>query len=211
MDQQISINLITNNQEASANERADAAANRLRILTTAQQLFSQRGVAAVHMADIAELAGVGKGTIYRRFANKGELCLALMDNQLRLFQNNQLEQMRQMSADGVSKLVQLEHFLEALVYFTEEQLPLLCEVQKNEVQLDNSAAPYYWLHLTVSGLLRSAVQLGELPAQTDIPLLADLLLSTSEAQNFRFLRQRQGFSVERIIAGMQFLVRRLNS
>src|SRR5213080_2904657 len=51
-------------------ERADAARNRIKVLAAAEQLFSARGVAAVSMDDVAASAGVGKGTLYRRFGDK---------------------------------------------------------------------------------------------------------------------------------------------
>jgi AcrR family transcriptional regulator len=60
-------------------ERADAARNRLKVLDAAEQLFATRGVAAVSMDDVAAAAGVGKGTLYRRFGDKSGLAAALLD------------------------------------------------------------------------------------------------------------------------------------
>jgi AcrR family transcriptional regulator len=54
-------------------ERADAARNRLRVLAAAERLFAERGVPGVTMDDVAAAAGVGKGTLYRRFVDKGGL------------------------------------------------------------------------------------------------------------------------------------------
>ena len=67
-------------------ERADAARNRLRVLAAAERLFAERGVPGVTMDDIAAAAGVGKGTLYRRFTDKGGLAVALLDQRERELQ-----------------------------------------------------------------------------------------------------------------------------
>lgn len=61
--------------------RRDAERNRERILAAAQVLFAQRGLDAT-LDDIAREAGVGIGTVYRRFANKEELVDALFEDKL---------------------------------------------------------------------------------------------------------------------------------
>lgn len=52
--------------------RADAERNRLRIIAAARTVFAERGL-EVSLDDVAEAAGVGVGTVYRRFANRDEL------------------------------------------------------------------------------------------------------------------------------------------
>lgn len=49
------------------------------ILGAAEQLFSERGIHATHMADIAARAGVAVGTLYNHFADRDALLQALMD------------------------------------------------------------------------------------------------------------------------------------
>jgi AcrR family transcriptional regulator len=56
--------------------RKDAERNRLRILDAAGQVFAERGLGAT-LDDIARAAGVGVGTVYRRFPDKGTLIDAL--------------------------------------------------------------------------------------------------------------------------------------
>ena len=49
--------------------RADAERNRQRIIDAARELFAERGL-DVTLNDIARHAGVGVGTVYRRFPDK---------------------------------------------------------------------------------------------------------------------------------------------
>jgi AcrR family transcriptional regulator len=62
--------------------RADAARNRERILAAAQEVFAERGL-DVTLDDIAAHAGLGVGTVYRRFADREALVEALFDQKMR--------------------------------------------------------------------------------------------------------------------------------
>ncbi|WP_446743155.1 TetR/AcrR family transcriptional regulator [Silvibacterium acidisoli] len=56
--------------------RADAAKNRAHILAVAKEVFYRKG-GEVSMDEIAKLAGVGPGTLYRHFANRTALLEAV--------------------------------------------------------------------------------------------------------------------------------------
>jgi AcrR family transcriptional regulator len=57
--------------------RADAERNRRRLLDAAQALFRERGL-DVGVAEIAERAGVGRGTLFRNFPTKQDLIAAIV-------------------------------------------------------------------------------------------------------------------------------------
>jgi AcrR family transcriptional regulator len=194
--------------ETSRCGRRDAAENRRRLLETAERLFAEHGVESVNMADVAQEASLGKGTLYRNFANKGELCLALMDTQLKEFQDQQLADMRHMTTEQVPYLEQLGQFLESLVAFTEVHMPLLCEVQQYSESLDagDVQRPHFWQYMTVYGLIRKAVEAGELPEELDSAYVAEALLAPLAVHTFRFQRQTLNFSLERISAGLRTLL-----
>ena len=61
--------------------RRDAARNRERILAAAGEVFATRGL-EVTLDDIAHHAGVGVGTVYRRFHDKEQLIDALFDDRM---------------------------------------------------------------------------------------------------------------------------------
>ena len=62
--------------------RADAERNRRRILVAADELFAARGLEA-SLDDVAAAAGVGVGTVYRRFPDKDALVDALFEDKIR--------------------------------------------------------------------------------------------------------------------------------
>ena len=61
--------------------RADAERNRLRILDAAHEVFGERGLHAT-LDEVAARAGVGVGTVYRRFANREALVNALFESRV---------------------------------------------------------------------------------------------------------------------------------
>lgn len=61
--------------------RKDAERNRRRILQAAADVFTERGLAAT-LDDVARQAGVGVGTVYRRFPDKAALADALFEERI---------------------------------------------------------------------------------------------------------------------------------
>jgi AcrR family transcriptional regulator len=61
--------------------RKDAQANRERLLEAADRMFREHGV-EVSVGEIADAAGVGRGTLFRNFTNKDELIAAVVVERL---------------------------------------------------------------------------------------------------------------------------------
>ena len=194
-------------------ERRDAVEHRRRILEAARHLFAEHGVGSVSMHQVALTAGVGQGTLYRRYAHKGELCMDL----LRERHERLVEEIASLLAVTVtvSALKRLDDVLVRIVAFLEEQGALLGPVAVTEMrasmcdETDNSHrfslqhAPFYlWLHELFAGLLAEAVGRGEL-VSLDVPYTADAILSTLSPILYRFQRQERGFSPERILEGLR--------
>ena len=66
-------------RQVAPHERGDAARNRALLLDAARRLIAERGADAVTMDDIAAAAGVGKGTLFRRFGSRAGLMIVLLD------------------------------------------------------------------------------------------------------------------------------------
>ncbi|MGI8913275.1 MAG: TetR/AcrR family transcriptional regulator [Chloroflexota bacterium] len=178
-----------------------------RILTAARDLFSTLGVAAVSMHQVAKAACVGQGTLYRRYANKGELCLDLLGEQGQTLQA-ETEAFLAHTAATASARTRLDSVLERLIAFEEangQLLSAIVEVScggRRDLQYRNPLVQ--WLHCTISTLLEQAVAQQEIPA-LDIPFTADALLSALAVDLYLFQRQERGFSPQRILQGVRHI------
>ena len=86
--------------------RSDALKNRQRLLAAAGQVFAEQGLEA-SVADVARVAGVGMGTLYRHFSSKEALVDALVTDVLET--TIALARAAAARPDGTG----LEHFLRA--------------------------------------------------------------------------------------------------
>ncbi|HEY6409573.1 MAG TPA: helix-turn-helix domain-containing protein [Ktedonobacteraceae bacterium] len=194
-------------------ERRDAMEHRRCILEVARRLFAEHGVDAVSMHQIAGAAGIGQGTLYRRYAHKGELCMDLMRERQERF----VEEIATLFAtqETAPALERLDGVLAAMVALIEEQGALLesaaaagmrkmpCEATDNVRRFSLQHAPFYlWLHELLAGLLTEAVAQREL-APLDIPYTADAILATLHPITYSLQRQERGFSPERILQGLR--------
>ena len=190
-------------------ERRDAARNRRVILDTARTLFGESGVTCVTMEEIARASGVGKGTLYRRFPNKGFLCQALLDEPTRRLQQRTLEILRESETSALDKL---DAFLDELVAFTAENLDLLYggnEPLCGADRLERFSHPAYdWRRSTVLALLRTAVREGDVDVGPDLEYLASALLAPLDVDFYYYQHRVQGLPVQRISRGVRDLVPR---
>lgn len=92
---------------ASRTTRADATANRARILAAAQTVFARRGLDA-EVREIAEHAGVGVGTLYRHFESREGLLAALKETSKAALERRLLDAMEADDpAEGVRAMVRI--------------------------------------------------------------------------------------------------------
>lgn len=155
-------------------ERADAARNRRKVLAAASELFQVRGMATVTMDDVAAAAGVGKGTLYRRFGDKSGLAAALLDERERELQTGMLS--------GPPPLGPGAPAAERLVAFTGAYLTHIAH-QLDLVAMSETASPGARLRVGAHRLWRQHCR--HLLAQAGAPdpeLRADALLATLTAE-----------------------------
>jgi AcrR family transcriptional regulator len=200
---------------SATHERADAAANRQQILAAARQLFEERGVEQVTMDEIARAAGVGKGTLYRRYPDKATLVVELMDACFVNFERETLGRIESSSTSAdTSAIDQLHAFLDRLVDWTEEHTPwlgVIADQSDGSRRGSGRCGPIYrWLHGVVDYLLRQATAAGEATIE-DTVYVADVILSAVDVDLYVFQRRERHYSPEQIRAGLHQLVDRLGT
>lgn len=179
--------------------RADAVRNHRLLLDTARRLFHAQGVDAVSMTQIAQEAGVGKGTLYRNFENKIDLCYALLDEDQRLLQEDALARFRS-SQDPAADL---RWFLPRVAQFVMDNLPLLC-AGSDSLQTVSLAQPaHLWWRQSLRHLLERAGAAG------DLDYLADSLYVMLHVDTIRFQVQTLSYAPQRVIDGLHLLLDRL--
>lgn len=186
-------------------ERADAARNRRKVLAAAQALFAERGVAAVTMDDVAAAAGVGKGTLYRRFGDKSGLATALLDERERALQARILSGPPPLGPDPTGATPpadRLAAFVTAYLDLLDTTLDLVLMSQTSTPGARHrTGAHAFWV-------THCRLQLDAAGAP-DPALRADALLAALAAEQVRHWRDTRGLGAAELAAGLARLARTL--
>lgn len=145
-------------------ERGDAARNRALLLQAARKLVAERGADAVTMDDVAAAAGVGKGTLFRRFGSRAGLMMVLLDEDERASQEAFLFGPPPLGPDA-PPLERLLAFGRNRLRFVHTHHALLSAA--NRAPHTRFGPPVAVQRTHVRMLLASAHSTGDLDAQTD--------------------------------------------
>lgn len=176
--------------------RADAVKNRELLLETARRLFNEQGVDAVSMTTIAQEAGVGKGTLYRHFTNKIDLCEALLDEDQRDLQNRTLQHL---SCQG-KPLEDLRWFVREVASFVERNRTLL-GIEGTVSMLGHPA--HTWWRQTILALLQ------RINPSADVNYATDVIYVMLDVRIEQFQRVVMGYPFQYILDELDALVRRI--
>ena len=181
-------------------ERGDAARNRLLLLDAARRLIAERGAEAVTMDDIAAAAGVGKGTVFRRFGSRAGLMMVLLDEDERANQQAFLFGPPPLGPEA-PPLERLIAFGRERIKFSHAHHALLSTVSRDPQSRYN--APAMVLHRHVRVLLEGAGTTGDLDAQTDA------LLALLQADYVEHQMADRGLTLDQLGDAWESLARKL--
>lgn len=179
--------------------RKDAIQNQNIIMQEAHKLFTKNGIDNVSMHQIAKAAGVGQGTLYRRYANKGELCLDLMLDIADKNCNKILNYLQEHHADPVE--VKLDKVLAYSLDFIEEQCLWLSAIKAPNCEDDQTLiyhSPIYKSRHDIFCKLLEEVPCKDNSYPLDMTYTADLIMAALAPNLFLFLRDDRGYSKDKI-------------
>jgi AcrR family transcriptional regulator len=180
--------------------RRDAQQNLERVLQAAQELFAARG-GEVTMEEVARRAGVGVGTVYRRFANKEQLFAAVSReacdsmrhclHALSVEQPNPLARLRELVLLQYHRCARQAALLELQPEASHDEQH--CGIRSEQQQL------YAALHLLVQQAIADGQRQG-LMRPGDPAALATLCLELLSPRAYRTLAATRGDDVEELAA-----------
>jgi AcrR family transcriptional regulator len=150
--------------DKTADERVDAARNRALLLQAARKLIAEHRADAVSMQEIASEAGVGKGTLFRRFGSKARLMMVLLEEDERSFQEAFLRGPAPLGP-GATPLQRLLAYGRERLKFVHAHEALLNAADRDPRTRYGPMASLHRRHIRV--LLEQAGTSGDLHAQTE--------------------------------------------
>jgi AcrR family transcriptional regulator len=184
---------------SQAPERADAARNRAKILDAARRLVDRHGIENVSMDMLAEAAGVGKGTIFRRFGDRAGFARALLDEHEQAFQEAFIRGEPPLGP-GAPPVERLRAFGHAMIDRLEKYGDLILVGESGSPCARFRSPPFLAHRAHVTSLLT------ELDPRLDAEYHADSLLAVLAADQYRHLRQEREMPIERVRAGWDSVV-----
>jgi AcrR family transcriptional regulator len=186
--------------ETQAEARADAARNRARILDAAARLFAERGPECVSIDLIADTAGVGKGTVFRRFGSRAALAQAVLSESEGEFQERLIRGEPPLGP-GPPACERLIAFGEGVIDQLDRHAALIAAAELGGARYTSPPYGVYRAHV--------AMLLAHADPGCDADTLAEMLLATLDAGLFIHLRELSELPLERYKAGWRELVERV--
>jgi AcrR family transcriptional regulator len=183
-----------------ATERADAVRNRRKILAAAQEVADRDGFAGLTVDDVARCAGVGVGTVYRRFNDRTGLLQALLhDRELELQQA--LFTGPPPLGPGAPASERIRAFLHALVDRVEVKRELLLALEAGLAKSPDSRSAAQSLHHTHLAMLIREARPDADPHYVAAALLAAVSPSTVDRH-----QRDHGATLDDVKAGIDDLL-----
>jgi AcrR family transcriptional regulator len=182
-------------------KRSDAARNRERLLQAARELLDECGAECLTMDKLAMRAGVGKGTVFRRFGSKAGLMMTLLSDAEAEFQGRFMFGPPPLGP-GAPPLERLIAFGSARITYILEFGELARLAEQSTFNKFEVPAVILW-HRHIEMLLRAA------GVDSDPWLMAMFLSASLDTEHVLHAVRAQGVTPERLAETWRELVTRV--
>lgn len=186
--------------------RADAARNQAVVLEAADRLFVESGDGtAVSMDDIARAAGVGKGTLFRRFGDRSALLRAVFEARTAPLREAFTMAMETHSSSSTERIVGM---IEAIVRMKLDNRQLVRALEDPATAKTGppllSTELYQWVHRIFVDVLD-----GHTSSAVDASWTAHVLLSVVRADLIIYAAEEEGRADDEIISNVTVTVEKI--
>ncbi len=191
----------------------DKNAKRLMILNAATRLVARNGMCNVKVADIAEAAGVGKGTVYEYFSSKEEIYGTIISEYLDRAETFAARKMFRASTQREKVEAFLAGWLEGIEEESEEFIMLFLDVwtegirqtSPEVVKIFDLRSYFRDYRDMVASILQEGVDSGEL-RDVDTSVAAGSLLAMCDGIVLQYLLDREKIDVRKAVDTMLDIV-----
>jgi AcrR family transcriptional regulator len=161
-------------------QRCDAIRNRRRILAAAREIVAEHGAQGLSMNALAAAAGVGKGTIFRRFGDRDGLLHELLHEDTIELQNGFLSGPPPLGP-GAPAAERLEAFVIAYLRFELAHMELLLAAEQGHVEAASPVLAVFRIHV--------AMLVAEIDPTLDADVVATLIINSVSVRMVRRLQR----------------------
>jgi TetR/AcrR family acrAB operon transcriptional repressor len=179
------------------------------LLDAAEQVFFDKGVARTTLADIASAAGMTRGAIYWHFTDKADLLRrlfaramlpmeAMLDELMRTSDTDPLNTLRHLCITALTTLAQSprqQRAMGILFHKCESTGDVASVMQQELADRDECLAE-------IATIMAKAVTMGQLPADTDVPLTVQTLHNFMIGTMHEWLLDPKRYALDKAAPGM---------
>jgi AcrR family transcriptional regulator len=167
------------------------------ILGAAIEVFAEQGFAAVTVAQIADRAGIGKGTVYEYFSSKDELLFAVFE-----WMNEQIfGRVSALLDEGGTTVDRIRRLLDLGVAITREQVDMQAVVldfwaasrgTKSEARYNQACLETFRAYRRlVADVIREGQAAGELRLEVDADAVATMIVAALDGLGVQIFFDRE--------------------
>lgn len=179
------------------------------ILRAAAQVFAEQGYQAATVDDIAERAGIGKGTVYEYFRNKQELFFAVFDNYIASMERLAKQSLEHPSQTAADQIQQMIHAALAMSAEARDLFPLVFEFWSASASPDRQKRvatmfrnTYAKLRTLIADQIRKGQRKGDFDRSADASRIAAVLVGALDGL---FLQAWFDTTLDPVLMGDEFV------